>query len=111
MTTETHNCEGTVYGGIPTEYPCSRKGRHYEDGKWWCGMHAPSKLAAKRAAVSAKYRAERDADEALRVAAEERAKQLAKWLGANVRAKPLYVNGRVLGFDMVLDEHYLRAPT
>jgi hypothetical protein len=36
-------------------YPCGKTAKFQENGKWWCGTHAPSKVAAKRAVREAKW--------------------------------------------------------
>ena len=37
-------------GRWPTYHRCTRKGIHSEDGKWYCGTHAPSLVEKRREA-------------------------------------------------------------
>ena len=46
-TKEKHECNGKVWDGF-RYYHCSRNAIYYEEEKWWCGHHAPSKLKVKR---------------------------------------------------------------
>lgn len=52
---EKHDCSADVNNesGFGT-YKCSRTGSLYEDGKWWCGQHVPSKVKARREALHKK---------------------------------------------------------
>lgn len=49
---------------------CEKRAKYEEDGKWWCGTHAPSKVAARRA----KKRAEDEAESAAKNATERAAR-------------------------------------
>lgn len=51
------NCSVTVTDGWHRS-KCSRKAKVVEDGKPYCGQHAPSALQARRAARDAKWRSE-----------------------------------------------------
>lgn len=82
---EKHGCSEHVWSGFHG-YPCSRSGKLNEDGKWWCKQHAPSAKAARSAKTSAKWEAERRANDAI----VERCKRIAKELGVEVRP---YYNG------------------
>ena len=53
-----HECAGRVYS-LFHSYPCGKPGKHEEDGKWWCGIHAPSKIAARKAKTFARWEAKR----------------------------------------------------
>lgn len=37
---------------------CSKTPKHQEDGKWWCGTHLPSAVAAKKSKRAAKWAAD-----------------------------------------------------
>ena len=63
------------------DYACSRSAKNQEDGKWWCTIHTPSRVKAKREAKSAMWKAERDAREA----ADARVKSAANVLGVTAR--------------------------
>ena len=55
MKTERHKCSGSVWdrsGFHATK--CGNNAKLHEEGRWWCGVHAPSARAkrdAKRVAV------------------------------------------------------------
>lgn len=52
-------CAGEAYDRYSGRfYSCTNAGKHHEDGKWWCGIHAPSKKAAKQKKQWDAYRAE-----------------------------------------------------
>jgi len=57
MTRGQHTCEHTVFATWQ-ERPCGLTAKYHEDGQWWCGHHAPSKVAAKQAARDDKLQAE-----------------------------------------------------
>lgn len=59
MTSIIQNCGCRVLNGYEF-YPCSRKGKLYEEGKWWCTQHAPSTIQAKRERREARWTAEAD---------------------------------------------------
>ena len=49
-------CEADIaYEAIGETRPCTCPPRYFQDGKWWCGYHAPSVKARK----SAKHQARR----------------------------------------------------
>ena len=59
---EYHRCEGTVFRDWHRQ-PCSKPGKYFEDGKWYCHVHSPKLKAerdAKRRASYDKQWAERD---------------------------------------------------
>jgi hypothetical protein len=59
-------CAGRSYSGTGRcgEWgPCRFAGKHYEGKKWWCGIHAPSKVAALREKLEHKRRSEEAARE------------------------------------------------
>ena len=52
MSENTHECEamispGGMYGSF-NMYQCRKKAKYFEDGKWYCGLHAPSKIKDRR---------------------------------------------------------------
>ena len=49
--TPKNQCEARVWGhdAWTGSYPCNNLGKYFEDGKWWCGMHAPSKQREREA--------------------------------------------------------------
>ena len=52
---EDKRCNGLVWGDGPraSAHTCPVKnGKYFEDGKWWCGTHSPSKVAARREAAA-----------------------------------------------------------
>ena len=62
-------CAGKVWGSYDWG-SCSYTGKTEEGGKLWCGIHLPSRIAAKRKALEDKWQADRDAREA-RIAADQ----------------------------------------
>ena len=40
-------CAGSVWDNRRA-WPCARKGKNQEGGKWWCYHHAPSLVAKRR---------------------------------------------------------------
>ena len=50
MSDKQPGCAERVYGSHANfgGSPCSRTGRHEEDGQRWCGQHRPSAVAARR---------------------------------------------------------------
>ena len=50
-----HKCAGEIYESHRF-WDCSKTGKLNEDGKWWCGIHAPSAVAARRAKQDAKWK-------------------------------------------------------
>lgn len=45
---ESHSCAGHVFDGTFRGHGCTLNGKYFENGKWYCGIHAPSKTRAKR---------------------------------------------------------------
>lgn len=56
MPAEKHPCAARVYDNFHG-YGCQKNGKHFEGEKWWCGIHAPSKAAERRAKKDAEYAA------------------------------------------------------
>lgn len=52
---ERHQCSATVYVGM-THYSCRKSGRFFENDKWWCTSHVPSKVKERDAANNARWR-------------------------------------------------------
>lgn len=59
---EKHVCEGSTYNRSAPwgcrNKPCKSSALLFEDGKWWCKIHAPSKVQERRDKSDRKY--ERD---------------------------------------------------
>ena len=55
-----HKCAARTFRGHHF-YSCHKLGKVEEDGKWWCGIHAPSKVAARRAKRDALWKTEDEA--------------------------------------------------
>ena len=56
MTTEQKpKCSAELQDNFYASYSCSKPGTYTEEGKTWCGTHAPSKVAARRAGQDKKY--------------------------------------------------------
>ena len=47
-------CAASVFPDRGPHYDCTRNGKLFEDGKWWCKQHAPSVKAQKAAALRKK---------------------------------------------------------
>lgn len=79
-----HQCAERVYPAHSfRSYPCSVPAKYQEAGSWWCGHHAPSKVAEKRRKQAEKARAEHaewKAKNDARQAAHERARVCAEAL-------------------------------
>ena len=52
--TSDHMCSASTWGGWHYS-DCGNKGKYFEDDKWWCHHHVPSKLAAKKAKWEAEF--------------------------------------------------------
>ena len=61
--TTRKRCAATVrqVGGWNHDRPCFRPAKFHEEGKDWCGTHAPSKVAVRDAKQRVKWEAERAA--------------------------------------------------
>ena len=62
-----HTCARHVYSNTPSDWGghgCSRNATLFEDGKWWCSIHAPSIRAQKDKELQAKWDAQRKVREA-----------------------------------------------
>jgi len=58
MSKEKYNkCSGEIQGDWRS-YPCTKNAKYFEDDKWWCGIHAPSKVKERQEKRDAKERAE-----------------------------------------------------
>ena len=78
----TQRCWAEVWNGS-TWYPCSRKGKNLEGGKWWCTQHTPSFVKAKTKTTYAALKQ--------RLAARERAEEAtARTQRQNERRLALY---------------------
>lgn len=46
---EKHRCEDQVReaGRWSHHHPCGKPAKYHEDGKDWCGVHAPSRIRAR----------------------------------------------------------------
>lgn len=99
-TADKHACAGRVFPNRAVRgYPCSNNAKFLEGGQWWCHLHAPSKIAAKREAKYAEWEAAQDRRREARRVAEAKASELSQRLGITVVA----VRHSSLGtFDMVI---------
>lgn len=53
---DRHTCEAAVWArGYFRTYACGKTAKVERDGKWYCGIHDPVRLAEKRAARDAEY--------------------------------------------------------
>jgi hypothetical protein len=76
-----HDCAGTTQDTWRS-YDCPNRGVLEEEGRWWCRRHAPSVVAAKRAAREAVW----DEKAAARDATYRRAADLGVRAGCQVEA-------------------------
>lgn len=76
QTNERHSCAGRVWDRW-THYGCAKPATHFEDEKWWCHVHAPSKIAARKSKKNAEWNAKLDAQRASEVLWNARADALA----------------------------------
>ena len=62
MKNDTPRCCADVrdQGTWPSYHKCGNKGKVQVDGKWYCGIHDPAKIAERDARHKAKYDAEMD---------------------------------------------------
>ena len=70
--TDTPKCCGKVLGTFGI-YICSKSGKFTRDGKHYCGMHDPVRIAEKNAERAAKWKAESEQN---RLAHEARKEQV-----------------------------------
>jgi hypothetical protein len=68
-TTERHPCDKRIYAH-GYNHQCRASGKYEEDGRWWCGTHRPSAVAARRAKSMADHQAESDRTHTARAAAQ-----------------------------------------
>ena len=57
-TPDRHPCEASLLGGSVWSrhtYACGKTAKVERDGKWYCGIHDPVRVAAKRAERDAEY--------------------------------------------------------
>lgn len=64
-----HKCAGEVWQ-MQGFFPCTKTGRHKHEGKWYCKLHHPPTVQAKRAASRDRWNAKWAAQEQARVEAE-----------------------------------------
>ena len=69
-------CSKRVYWDAWHSHPCANKGTVERDGKPYCGVHDPQKVAARQARRDASY-------------LDAREEQDAKWKAADARARAL----------------------
>ena len=51
----SEKCSARTRGDVWRDYPCSKNAKVYRDGKWYCGIHDPVKVAEREAKRSAAY--------------------------------------------------------
>ena len=54
-------CAGRLWDNFRGYRPCPHTGKYQEDGKRWCGTHAPSKIQARRGKADASREERADA--------------------------------------------------
>ena len=88
--TQSGMCSERVYreGDPWHSHPCAKKGTVERNGKPYCGVHDPQKVAARQATRNAEYLAARGGQDA-------------KWKAANARA--LALGGGMAFYDGPLD--------
>lgn len=80
MTTEKHRCAGKVSDNRRS-YPCASNGRYEEEGRWWCGVHAPSKVSERYEKKRAKWADKRSDAKEIEAYWFDIARQLERRLG------------------------------
>jgi hypothetical protein len=56
-----YRCEASTYDADSRRnWPCQNKAKYHEDGKHYCGVHAPSRIEARRQKKRDRERAKRD---------------------------------------------------
>ena len=73
---EKHTCCKRVYSGSFTGHICGRGAKYENDGKWYCKTHDPVSVKEKNDIREAEWRAEREARQRNRDAAETARKTL-----------------------------------
>lgn len=58
---EQHKCEAKCFKDW-AHYACSKTAKYHENGKWWCGTHAPSKVKERADKSREKWNKRREAD-------------------------------------------------
>lgn len=55
---KNHTCEGQIHqhAGVGF-YTCGVVAKYFEQGKWYCGKHAPSRVKARAAKIDKAYEA------------------------------------------------------
>lgn len=66
---DQHKCAGEVWQ-MQGFFPCTKTGRHKHEGKWYCKLHHPPTVQAKRAASRDRWNAKWAAQAQARVEAE-----------------------------------------
>lgn len=66
---EQHKCAGYCKSTWHS-YPCLNNGIFFEEGTHWCGVHAPSKVKARRDKAEKERQKERELDDARAAVAE-----------------------------------------
>ncbi len=61
MPKKTHRCEGSIRGDYRS-HRCLRNAKIERDGKWYCGTHDPVAKKTRQAAIDARLKPKRDAE-------------------------------------------------
>ena len=74
METEKHRCEEQIRdsGRCPSYHACGKTAKVQRDGKWYCGIHDPEKVAERRKKQDDKWHA------GMKAAREERRRREAE---------------------------------
>jgi hypothetical protein len=80
-----------------------------EDGQWYCGTHAPSKVqarkVARREAEQAEWKRESEVRDNMRERSVAIAALLTERFGVEVISTPRYYSGRFSGNDLIVQAH------
>lgn len=92
MANERKRCEAMVYRthlGWLDSNVCNRTGQLEHEGRWWCKVHHPPTIAARKANKEAERRAEEERKALLRAAADRhrQARELREMSDADLHAE------------------------
>jgi hypothetical protein len=98
MPVEQHDCAATVWSGGRSilGYRCQNNAKFFEEDRWWCHLHAPSKIQAKREKRRSESRAADEARQAKADRAYAMADQLTEKLGVKITAYNAIYGGWLL---------------
>ena len=97
----SEQCSERVYRGREVSgWMCSKPAKVERGGKWYCTVHDPERVAAKQQATSEKYRAEREAEQAV----GDEAARLCVRLGGGTPAVHWYTRNFTGGVQLTKEE-------